>query len=134
MKMPNTNSKPYKIIKLLLAGAQITPEEGVLQHGTLRLTLAEISELYRDLVARGCAETVSDAGPRIRASDALLQKYGLIEAPPDPSQLPKVPPRQMPPFKPLSRQNIPSSRGRRDGSNDLRAVPSHYGKFTGEKA
>jgi hypothetical protein len=130
MKMPNTNSKLYKIIKLLLTGAQITPEEGVLQHGTLRLTLAEISELYRDLVVRGCADTVCEAGPRIRASDALLERFGLIEVPPDPSQQPKVPPREMPPFKPLSRQNIPSSRGRRDGSNDLRDLPSHYGNCT----
>lgn len=127
MKMPNTNSNQYKITKLLLTGVAITPEEGIALHGTLRLTLAEISELYRDLVVRGCAVTVSDAGPRIQASDALLEKYGLIEPPANPNQ-PRVPPRQAPPFKPLSRQNMPTSRGRREGSNDLRAIPSHYGK------
>jgi hypothetical protein len=132
MKMPNTSSNQYKIIKLLLNGEAITPEEGVVLHGTLRLTLAEISELYRDLVVRGCAVTVGDAGPRIRASDALLEKYGLIETPVDPSR-PKVPPREMPPFRPLARQNIPSSRGRREGSNDLRDLPSHYGNCAGAK-
>jgi hypothetical protein len=125
MKMPNTNSTKYKIAKLLLTGIAITPEEGILLHGTLRMTITEIGDLYRDLVVRGCAVLVSDIGPRIAASEALLEKYGLIEPTHDPLR-PKVPPREAPPFKPLSSRFLASSRGQREGSNDLRTIPSHY--------
>jgi len=125
MKLPPPNSRQHKIIKLLLSGACITPQEGIVLHGTLRLTLAEISDLYQDLVMRGCAVQV---GPRIEASPALLDKYGLVEESARPV-LPKVPPAQRPPFKPLDPRKLPSSRGTREGSNDLRDLPSHYGRL-----
>lgn len=122
MKMPPSNSRQRRITNLLLAGACITPQEGIALHGTMRLTVAEISDMYNDLVVRGCAVQV---GPRIRASDALLARYELREPSGEPAR-PPVPVRQMPDFKPLSRRYMPSSRGLRPGSNDMRDVPSHY--------
>lgn len=123
MKMPPANSRQRKITNLLLQGYVISPQEGIALHGTMRLTLAEISELYVDLVVRGCAVQV---GPRIQASLALLDKYGLAVPVKEPPR-PKAPSRVPPPFKPLSSKYLASSRGTREGSNDLRDVPSHYG-------
>jgi hypothetical protein len=122
MKMPPPNSRQRKITNLLLSGASITPQEGITVHGTMRLTVAEISDLYNDLVVRGCAVRV---GPRICASEALLARYELLE-PSDEPVRPRVPAREMPEFRPLSRRYIPSTRGIRPGSNDMRDVPSHY--------
>lgn len=130
MKLPPSNSNQRKIVNLLLTGVCMSPQEGIALHGTMRLTLAEISDLYRDLVVRGCAEQV---GPRIQASEALLDKFGMVELVTTPAR-PKVPPREAPPFRPLSARHIPSSRGMRDGSNDLRGVPSHYGACTRKEA
>jgi hypothetical protein len=130
MKMPPSNSNQRKITNLLLAGACVTPQEGIGTLGTMNLSLAEIESLYEDLVMRGCAVKV---GQRYHASEALLVRYGLIQPAEDPNA-PRVPPRTMPPFKPLSRQNMPSSRGQREGSNDLKGVPSHYGRCTRETA
>jgi hypothetical protein len=131
MKMPPANSRLRRITSLLLLGHVISPQEGISYHGDMGLTLAEIAELYQDLVRRGCALQV---GPRIAASAALFAKY----EPPEPSARdtgPKVPPKEVPPFKPLSSKHLASSRGLRDGSNDLRDVPSHYGNCgTGKTA
>jgi hypothetical protein len=125
MKMPPANSRQRKITSLLLDGACISPQEGIALHGTMRLTLAEIAELYQDLVVRGCAVQV---GPRIEASPALLDRYGPVDPPAAPTG-PKVLPAERPPFRPLSSSHIPSSRGRREGSNDLRDLPSHYAQL-----
>lgn len=125
MKMPPANSRQRKITNLLVDGAVISPQEGIALHGTMRLTLAEIAELYQDLVVRGCAVQV---GSRIAASPALLDKYAPLD-PPDEPPRPKVPPAVRPPFRPLSAANIVSSRGRREGSNDLRDLPSHYAQL-----
>lgn len=123
MKLPPSHSNQRKIVNLLLQGLCISPQEGIDLHGTLRLTLAEIAELYRDLVVRGCAVEV---GPRIAASPALLEKYGLIEITRAPAR-PPAPSREPTPFRPLDLRRLPSSRGMRPGSNDLRGLPSHYG-------
>lgn len=133
MKMPNPNSSGRKITNLLLTGVAITPEEGILLHGTLRLTLAEIGDLYRELVVRGCAVMTSEIGPRIEASDALLDKYGLVEVS-EKEKGEKVPPPTRPPFRPLNPRYLPSSRGQREGSNDMRDKPSHYAKLEAEPA
>ena len=121
MKMPYANSNLRKITNVLLTGVAISPKEGMGLHGSMRLTLAELSELYRDLVVRGCAEPV---GLRIRASAALLARY--TPSPKDSGSGARVPPRDMPAFRPLSRCYMPSSRGLRPGSNDMRELPSHY--------
>jgi hypothetical protein len=128
--MPPSNSNQRKITNLLLAGACVTPQEGISTLGTMNLSLAEICALYDDLVLRGCA--VRD-GQRFHASEALLVRYGLIQPAEDPNA-PRVPPRTIPPFRPLNRKFMVSSRGKREGSNDLRAVPSHYGRCSRETA
>lgn len=119
MKLPPKNSNQHKIVALLLEGAMPTLQEGIERHGNFNLSLAEVGDLYADLVVRGCAEQV---GPRWRASIALM----LHAAPPAEPERPLVPPRTVPPFRPLSRRHIPSVRGLREGSNDLRGVPSLY--------
>jgi hypothetical protein len=129
MKMPPANSRQRKITNVLITGVSISPQEGVDHHGMMNLTIAEIASLYVDLVVRGCAVQV---GSRIKASDALLAKYKLLDTPPE-DERPKVPPRTVPAFKPLSPQNIASSRGMREGSNDMREIPSHYGNATPRK-
>jgi hypothetical protein len=121
MKMPYPNSRQRKITNALLTGVAISPQEAKSLLGSRRLTLADITEMYRDLVVRGCAEPV---GQRIRASAALLARYS--PGPKDSGSGSRVPPREMPEFRPLSRCYMPSSRGLRPGSNDMREVPSHY--------
>jgi hypothetical protein len=123
MKMPPANSRLRRITNLLVQGHVISPQEGIAFHGDMDVTLAELADMYQDLVRRGCAVQV---GLRIAGSPALFAKY----EPAEPSSREageKTPPQTRPPFKPLSKKNIATSRGLREGSNDLRAVPSHYG-------
>lgn len=126
MRLPPTNSRALKVIEVLLEGKCITPTEGIAFHGELCKTVSELDDLYTELVVRGCAERV---GPRIRASLALMVFHGMVEEKVEEVR-PIVPAATRPPFKPLSRKYIASSRGLREGSNDMRAVPSHYGKAT----
>lgn len=126
MKMPPANSRQRKIIDLLLQGECISPQEGIALHGLMNLTVAEVASLYSDLVMRGCAVQV---GLQIKASNALLTKFKLLEVPII-EERETVPPMTRPPFRPLSARHIVSSRGMREGSNDLRAVRSYYGPIS----
>jgi hypothetical protein len=121
MKLPYPNSRQRRITNVLLTGVALSPQDAKSLLGSRRLTLADITEMCRDLVVRGCAEPV---GQRIRASAALLARYS--PNPKDSGSGSRVPPREMPEFRPLSRCYMPSSRGLRPGSNDMREVPSHY--------
>jgi hypothetical protein len=125
MKLPQRNSRQRKIIDVLITGACITPHEGVELHGKLRMTVPELADVYANLVVRGCAVQV---GPRIKASDELLEHFHMIERPAA-EEVPVVPPRTRPEFRPLSSKHFVSSRGMREGSNDLRGVASVYAPF-----
>lgn len=127
MRLPPTNSRALKIIEVLLQGKCVTPTEGIAFHGELCKTVTELADLYTELVVRGCAERV---GPRFKASIALLIHHGLVVEEQLEATRPIVPAPTRPEFRPLSRKYIASSRGLREGSNDLRDLPSHYGKAT----
>lgn len=124
MILPPRNSRQMAIIKTLRAHGTLTLVEGIALHGLpYRVTVADMSDMYEELVVIGC---LVRCGLHYRVSAALHDFY----APPAPARVPAGAPataRAAPPFKPLSARFMVSSCGQREGSNDLRKMPSWYG-------
>ena len=121
MKLPPRNSRAMTIVTAMRKTGPLNLKDGMELHGTFRLTLAEMTELYDELIAMGCLERV---GLRYCVTEAVLNHY---DPPPPLPKGPVVPPRMPAMFRPLSQRFIVSSRGTRDGSNDFREVPSWFG-------
>lgn len=125
MKLPPKNSRQTMIVSALVAhGRPLTLKEGVGLHGNFKLSLAELTEVYQELVTRGCLQR---KGLRYATTPELREHFAPA-AKVNAGAL--VPPRAPTPFVPLSRRNIASSRGLREGSNDLRDVASLYAPFS----
>lgn len=121
MKLPPKNSRCMTIIQALRRSGPVTIAQGVALHGSFnKVTPADMTELYAELVALGCLEHV---GSRYQVSEAVHRHYHpkLVAAPG-----PLVPARTPNAFRPLSARYLVSSRGQREGSNDLREVASCY--------
>lgn len=121
MKLPPKNSRAMTIVHSLRETGPLSLADGMERHGTFRLTLAEMGELYDELVSMGCLERV---GLRYCVTDEVLNHF---DPPPPKVPGPVVPARQATPFRPLSQRFLVSSRGTREGSNDMRDIPSCYG-------
>jgi hypothetical protein len=122
MKLPPKNSRTMAIVQALRQCGPVTLKEGIERHGSFnKMTLADMGELYEELVALGCLERL---GPRYCVTEAVLFHY----EPPQPKQAaPLVPPRVVNRFTPpLDRRYFVSTRGLREGSNALRDLPSTY--------
>jgi hypothetical protein len=121
MKLPPKNSRTMAILQALRLRGPVTLREGIELHGSFnKITLADMGELYEELVTMGCLERL---GSRYCVTEALLFYYD----PPPKSASPLVPPRVVNRFTPsLDRRYFLSTRGIREGSNDFRAVPSRY--------
>jgi hypothetical protein len=122
MKLPPKNSRTMAIVQALRQCGPVTLKEGIELHGSFnKMTLADMDKLYEELVTLGCLDRV---GARYCVSEAVLFYY----EPPQPKvATPLVPPRVVNRFTPpLDRRYFLSTRGIREGSNDLRAVPSGY--------
>jgi hypothetical protein len=126
MMLPPKNSRQMAIIDTLRQTCPLSLKEGISLHGLPRkVTVADMGELYEDLVVTGCLVRV---GMRYTVSDALLTLYAPVPAPEaGPLPLPVLAPTRKT-FAPLDRRYLVSSRGQREGSNDLRAAPSLYGQ------
>lgn len=128
MKLPPKNSRTMSIVDALRRTGPVTIQQGIELHGTFnKMTLADLVELYDELVAFGCLEHV---GTRYCVTEALLNHYHPKPAAP---KGPLVPGRAARPFRPLSARFMVSSRGLREGSNDLRAAASVYAVLGTEK-
>lgn len=126
MKLPSKNSRTMAIVQALRKRGPVTLREGIELHGSFnKITLADMVDLYEELVAAGCLEKV---GARYCVTEAVLFHYD----PPPPKEVggPIVPPRVINRFTPpLNPRYFVSSRGTREGSNDLRDVPSKYAEL-----
>lgn len=128
MKLPPKNSRTMSIVQALRRSGPVTILQGIALHGAFnKMTMADMVELYEELVAFGCLEHV---GARYCVTEALLNHYH-----PKPVFVPGplVPGRSVAPFRPLSARFMVSSRGLREGSNDLRAAASVYAALGKEK-
>lgn len=121
MKLPPKNSRTMSIVQALRRSGPVTMQQGVELHGAFnKTTLADMAELYEELVALGCLEHV---GARYCVTEAVLNHY---HPQPAAAKGPLVPARTAATFRPLSKRYLVSSRGLREGSNDLRAAASYF--------
>lgn len=128
MKLPPKTSRAMAIVQALRQCGPVTLREGIELHGSFnnKMTLARMGDLYEELVSVGCLERV---GTRYCVTEAVLSHYD-----PRPKvAAPLVPPREVNRFTPpLDRRYFLSARGTREGSNDLRDVPSKYAELEKE--
>jgi hypothetical protein len=126
MQLPPRRSRLMKIINTLRASGPLTVDAGIKLHGlSCKITVAELAEMYKELVVMGC---LTQVGKHYRISRPLQDHFAqalYTEAPPAAT----VAPRTAPPFRPLSRRFMVSSLGTREGSNDLHDIPSTYAKL-----
>lgn len=122
MKLPQKKSRLRIVLDVLDQAGPVTVQQGTELHGSFKkLTPADMTALYDELVVLGWLE---HSGQRYYLSEAAVELYHPMGRPAPAG--PTVPPRTAPPFRPLSARFIVSSRGMREGCDDLRDAPSRY--------
>lgn len=132
MKLPAQNSRAMAILQALRGSQPLTPNEGVVAHGSFKgMRLDRLTDLYNDLVVTGC---LVQLGPRYALSKEAAHFFDPDVPAHAQTHVPVVPPRQpmdvfsVPPLD-LAKYGI-TPLGMRPGSNDYRAWPSVNAPFT----
>ncbi|MGZ8317569.1 MAG: hypothetical protein ACXWVD_00570 [Telluria sp.] len=124
MRLPKSDTRAMRVLRVLVASDAITVEQGIALHGQWNATLGEIERLYQKLVTDGCAVLLHDGRFEAtrQACESLLPSSPRAGTPaPAPTRPNLLTAR---PYDP--RRYGMSSRGLRAGSNDHLSWPSLY--------
>lgn len=124
MRLPKSDTRAMRVLRVLVANDALTVEQGIALHGQWNARIGEIERIYQRLVVDGCAVLRGDGRYEAtrRACESLLPSSKptgpVVQPPRRPNLLTAAP------YNP--RRYGMTSRGLREGSNDHLNWPSLY--------